>query len=301
MKSFDGIICALVTPLNKDETIDVEAVKRVVDHVDAGGTNAFLALGSTGEQIALTREAKKQLIKTVYEAKPVDKPMMVGCGASSTKLAIQNCHDAEELGADAIAVTPPCFYLFDEDGVVKYFTEIAAESSVPVYLYNISRFTKIKLTADTVRRLVDNPKICGIKESDRDEELVRELVALSRHRDDFAVIQGSDRIFLKSFRWGCKAGVTVVGNIFAGIAPSLYRAFKDGNIEKAEELQSVLLESVRVITLLGKYPQELKAMMSFEGLCEPNMTSPYIPLTDEMLAGLRCEYERFCSEYKNLM
>lgn len=297
MKEVKGILCALVTPLLPDESVDTEAVKRIVRHVDAGGTHGYLVLGSTGEQIALNREAKKAMVTTVKACIPEDKPLLVGCGATSTKLAIQNCLDAQQWGADAVIVTPPCFYPFNEDGLVKYFTEISEETEIPVYLYNISRFTKCKITANVVKRLLDNPKICGIKESDRDETLVQEILEVSHCRKDFVVIQGSDRIFLKSFRWGCQAGVTVVGNLVPNIAPAIYNAFKNGQQEVAEALQQKLLDWVGVVTALGKFPQELKTLMSWEGLCTAQMTSPYIPLTAEMEQNLKSKLDEFYTKY----
>lgn len=281
MKEIKGIICALLTPLNEDESIDVEAAVTLTRSVAAGGANGILALGSTGESIALSREARKVFIKTVKENIPEDMPLLVGCGATSTKLAIEFSRDAEALGADGVIVTAPCFYPFGEDSLYKYFEEIADAVNIPVYLYNISRFVGTTLTASLVERLAKDSRIKGIKESDRNEELVQRLLQVTAHRDDFAVIQGSDRIFLKSFDWGCKAGVTVVGNVEPELPVKLYKAWAEGRREEAERLQKLLLEYVAAITCLGRYPQEMKAILEKRGVMKSVMTSPFMPLTEE--------------------
>lgn len=284
-KEIGGILCALVTPLNKYEQVDREAAVRIAKNVEQAGTDGLLVLGSTGEQIALTRENKRAMISAVRESCP-DLPLIAGCGATGTTLAIQNVRDAQESGADAVIVTPPCFYPFGADALTEYYTAIANASDVPVYLYNISRFVGTKIPVETVRQLLDHPKIRGIKESDRDEDYVAELLSVSRDRPDFAVLQGSERIFLRSFDRGCKGGVTVVGNLAPEIAPAMYRAWKSGNRPEAERLQQKLLDYVAVITMHGRFPQELKEAMSSKGLCESYMTSPFIPLTREQNESL---------------
>lgn len=275
MEAVKGILCATVTPLRADETVDTEAVGRICRHVVNGGVNGILVLGSTGEGLALDQEAKRAVIRATRENIPSAMPLIAGCGATSTKMAIDNIHDAEECGADAVILTPPCFYPFGDDALVTYFTECAQASHVPVYLYNISRFVGVRISPEVVRRLLDNPKIQGIKESDRDEAYVQELLNVSKDRKDFAVIQGSERIFLQSFDWGCPAGVTVVGNLAPDITPKLYKAWKEGNREEAERMQKKSLDYVKVITMLGMFPQELKTCMAYKGLCESHMTSPF--------------------------
>ena len=299
MRSAEGIYCALVTPLNRDESIDVAGVQKLTEKVLAGGVHGILALGSTGEQIALTAASKEQYLQNLRRFVPDSIPLMVGCGATSTKLAIENCLQAENCGADSVIITAPCFYPFGEDQLVKYYEVIAQATRLPVYLYNISRFVGTTLTAPLVARLAKDSRIQGIKESDRNEQLVQDLVAVTKHRDDFSVIQGSDRLFLKSFQWGCKAGVTVVGNVEASIAPALYDAWKQGREAVAENLQKRLLEYVAVITSQGCYPQELKAILAHMGVCEETMTSPYLPLTDRQRNDLLDQWQKLNAKNKS--
>lgn len=285
MKAAQGIYCALVTPLNPDESVDVQAAQRIAAHMAEGGTDGILALGSTGEQIALTAKAKNAMIAAVRKAWP--KPtLMVGCGSTSTALTLENVRAAQDLGADSVIITPPCFYPFDADALTRYYETIADQSRIPVYLYNISRFAGVRIPVETVQRLLAHPNIMGIKESDRDEDYLSELLQISSFREDFSVMQGSDRLLLSSLEAGCKAGVTVVGNLEPKLPVALYQAWKNGLHTQAQELQKKLLSYVQLITCLGRYPQELKALMNQRGLCAPTMTSPFLPLSPEQLRFL---------------
>lgn len=276
-----GIICAMVTPLTQQEGIDEEAAQKITKHIVSGGVDSLLVLGSTGEQIALDSSAKQVMIKTVRQTLPGNMPLLVGCGATSTKLAIQNVHMAEENGADAVFVTPPCFYPFGETALYEYYHAIAHQSKVPVYLYNISRFVGVKIPVETVKMLLDDPMIMGIKQSDRDLEYVQRLLEVSKDRKDFGVLQGSERVFLESFDMGCPAGVTVVGNVQARPAVALYRAWCDGDREKAEKLQQLSLDYVKAITMLGMFPKEIKICLENMGFCSDRMTSPFLDVTSE--------------------
>ena len=296
MKLLEGILCACVTPLLEDEAIDRTAAKQMARHISQG-VNGVVALGSTGEQIALTRKAKRDFLEVMRETLPQGMPLLAGCGSTSTRLTLENCRDAERAGADAVIVTPPCFYSFDEDAVVRFYTEVADASHLPMYLYNISRCVGYAISERAVERLLAHPNIRGIKESDRNEALVQKLVQIAKNRPDFSVLQGSDRIFLKSFQWGCSAGVTVVGNLAPELAPALYAAFRRGDLARAEALQRELLDFVAVITMLGRFPLELKCLMQRKGLCGDKMTSPFVPLTQVEKETLFSAYEALQQKY----
>ena len=290
-----GIWCAIVTPLDENENVDREAARRIVRRVIGQGVDGLLLSGSTGEGIALTREAKADLIRTVRN-EAGSFPVMAGCGATSTKLAVANVHDAADAGADAVILTPPCFYPFGADALYDYYEAVAKESPLPVYLYNISRYVGLRIPVETVRRLKDDPKICGIKESDRDLDYLQELLDVTKDRPDFCVMEGSERVFSQSFDMGSPAGVTVVGNVDARPAVELYKAWLAGDREKVEALQKRTLDFVRVLTLLGMFPKELKICMKGLGILESDrMTSPFPEVTDEqrreVLNALRELYE----------
>ncbi len=300
MKQIEGIITAVATPLNESEGIDGNRTKKLIKHILDAGVNGIIALGSTGEQISLLRETKKEFIKLTRECVPDSVPMIVGAGAASTKTAIQNCLDAQDGGADAVIVTPPCFYIYQDDDVVRYYEEIAEAIDIPLYLYNISRFTKIKLNAGIAGRLASDPRIMGIKESDRDFELLTELLDIQKSNPHFRVIQGSDRILLKSFQAGCTAGVTVTSNFIPELSVILYNAFKNHNTEEAGRMQELLLKYVELITMFGKFPTELKTVLSFMDLSTKVMTSPFSTLSCNEEQILRKEFDKLIRSNTNV-
>ena len=278
MKNIDGIICALVTPLTENERIDVASARRLTKHVVDGGVSGIIALGSTGEQISLVQKEKRVFLDTVRKQIPKSIPMIAGIGSTSTLNAIANGIDAKKSGADAIIVTPPCFYVHSDNELIKYYREIADAVDLPVYLYNISRYVKNKIGVSVAEELARDTRFAGIKESDRDFEYLKELLKIQEHYPNFNVVQGSDRILVESFLAGCRSGVAVTANLLPEMPIELYKSFLEGNIEKARALQDKILEYVGLIVKFGKFPCELKTILSWEGLCTKFMTSPYIML-----------------------
>jgi 4-hydroxy-tetrahydrodipicolinate synthase len=281
MDSIKGIICALVTPLTEDEKVDVESAKRLTRHVISGGISGIIALGSTGEQVSLTQKEKRIFMDTVREQIPESIPMIVGAGSTSTVNAIVNGIEAKKSGADAIIVTPPCFYTHSDDELIKYYREIADVVDLPLYLYNISRYAKNKISIPVVEELAKDTRFSGIKESDWDFEYLKELLKIQERYPHFDIIQGSDRLLIDSFLAGCSSGVAVTANMIPKLPVELYKNFLEGNIEKARVLQDEILEYVGLIGKFGKFPCELKAILSWEGLSTRIMTSPHIMLDSE--------------------
>lgn len=284
-----GIICALVTPLTARETIDTRSSRRLIRHVLAGGVNGILALGSTGEQASLTDRERRRFIKVAREEVPDHIPFIVGTGDTGTKRALENNKAAGDLGADAVIITPPCFYPLDDQAVIRYYEELAAGTDIPIILYNIPRFTKIKISVDVVKKLSGNPRIIGIKDSSRDMVYLRELIQITQGRESFTVIQGSDRLLLNSFTRGSPAAVVVTGNIIPGLSVQLYKEFLTGNLEQAGKLQEKILCIVEIITKFNCFPVELKTILNIKGICPGIATSPFNPLSKEEILALKDE------------
>lgn len=275
----EGIICALLTPLTAEENIDREATGRLVDHVVSGGIRLVIALGSTGEQANLREREKQIFLEAVRQALPDKIPLIAGVGDTGTQRTIDNCRVAQDAGADALIVTPPSYYIFDDKALLEYYRKIADETKLPLILYNISRYTGNKLSADLVRQLCDHPRIIGIKDSDRDMDCFREFLRITQGRDDFAVIQGSDRVLLESFVAGSSAGVSVTANICPSLTVKLFENFARGDLTSAQNFQDKNLDLVKIIIRHGCFPVELKTAAAGMGLCSAAATSPFFALS----------------------
>ncbi len=291
----EGIICALITPLKDAEKVDCEGTARLAEYVISGGVNALLALGSTGEQTLLQDSEKLRFLAELRRRTPSSVPLIAGTGDSGTMRAVQNAKMAEDIGADAVIVTPPTYYTFSDSAVIEYYEAIADAVKLPVYLYNISRFTGIKISETVISRLKSNPQFAGMKDSDRDMEYFRKMLSLTEDAPHFNMIQGSDRLFAESFYAGAGAAVSVTANVLPGPAVELWRAFKAG--KDTAELQKQLLELVAIITGCGCYPVELKYIAEHLGLCGRNSCSPLPVPSEESALKIIERFEQFKKEY----
>ncbi|MDD5728842.1 MAG: dihydrodipicolinate synthase family protein [Victivallales bacterium] len=273
--TLQGIICALITPLDEQERIDEGAVERLIKHVVSGGIKSVIALGTTGEQATLRDSEKQRFIKALKKVFPDDVSLITGTGDTGTLRAIDNTRMAQDAGADAVIVTPPSYYPFDDEALEEYYEQIAEAVDLPVILYNISRYTGNKLSPELVKKLSSDLRIIGIKDSDRDMDYFHKLLELTRERKHFSVIQGSDRLFAESFAAGAPAGVSVTANIHPELTVELFKRFQCGDIAGVEKLQRRNLELVKIIIRHGCFPVELKAAAAGLGLCRAAATSPF--------------------------
>ncbi len=291
----EGIICALITPLGDSETVDCAGTARLAEHVLSGGVNALLALGSTGEQTLLADSEKVRFLVELRRRVPSSVPLIAGTGDCGTRRAIQNARQAEDAGADALLVTPPTYYPFGDSAVIEYYEALADAVRLPLCLYNISRFTGVRISETVLTHLKRNPRFAGMKDSDRDMEYFRKMTALTEDAGEFNMIQGSDRLFAESFAAGARAAVSVTANVLPEPAVSLYRAFRAG--KDMTEFQKRLLELVSIITGCGCYPVELKYLARHLGLCGCAACSPLPVPSEESARKLVKRFEQFRKEY----
>jgi len=143
IEELHGVLPALVTPLRQDGTVDEPAIGRLVEHVLAGGVHGLLALGSTGETASLDEPSRRLVLAAVVRAAGGRVPVI--CGVAQTHLAAARAEvaAAAELGAVAALVTPPFYYPIDQATVLGFYRRLAAESPLPILVYNIPQFTKV--------------------------------------------------------------------------------------------------------------------------------------------------------------
>ena len=277
--TLEGIICALITPLTEQEKIDERGVDKLLERVVGGGIKTLLALGSTGEQATLRDAEKRRLLQVVKNAMPAGVALIVGTGDTGTLRAIDNAKMAQDAGADAVIVTPPSYYLFDDGALLNYYERIAEAIELPIILYNISRYTGNKLSLELVKRLSADQRIIGIKDSDRDMDYFHKLLERTHAQKHFSVIQGSDRLFVESFVAGAPAGVSVTANIYPELTVSLYDHYRRGDIGGAQARQQRNLELVKVIIRHGCFPVELKTAADNPARKEPETVNSPPPDT----------------------
>ena len=285
-----GVLPALVTPLKQDGTADEPAIQRLVEHVLAGGVHGLLALGSTGEAASLDEPTRRKVLAGVVEVAAARVPVICGVAQSHLAAACAEVKAAAGLGAVAALVTPPYYYPIDQATVLAFYRRLAAESPLPVLVYNIPQFTKVVTEPTTVATLAREGAVVGIKDSSRDFEYFESVCAATRDLPDFRIFTGSDSMLLASLAVGGAGTICAAANIAPGWVVRIYEEFERGDWDAARSHQDVLLDFGRAVRV-GVFPAAIKAALNLQGVCDPWLAAPVAPLDEPSEARLREQLE----------
>src|SRR5690606_28449542 len=210
MQKFVGTGVALVTPFKKDFSVDVEALKRIVDFVTEGGVEYLVVLGTTAESATLSNDEKELVIKTVIEANKGRLPLVLGVGGNNTAKVIEELKTRDFSAFDAILSVSPYYNKPTQEGIYQHFKAVAEASPIPVILYNVPGRTASNMLPSTVIRLANDFKnVIAIKEAAGD--IVQAMKLIQNKPKDFLVISGDDMITLPMVLAGGAGVISVIG------------------------------------------------------------------------------------------
>ena len=281
-----GVLPALATPLTRDGAIDEPAMKRLVEHVLAGGVHGLLALGSTGEVASLDEAARRKVLAAVVKAAAGRVPVICGVAQSRLADATADVSAAAELGAAAVLVAPPYYYPIDQATVLAFYRQLAEDSPLPVLIYNIPQNTKVVIEPATVATLAHEGAVAGIKDSSRDFEYFENVCVATRDLPDFRIFTGSDTMLLASLAMGGAGTICGGANVAPGWVVRIFDEFERGDLKAARAHQDSLLELVQAVRA-GVFPSAIKAALHLQGLCEPWLVPPVAPLDEASVSVLR--------------
>ena len=229
-----GCGTALVTPFTPDGAVDYEAYARMVDRQVANGVHFLVPLATTGETPTLSAGEKTAIYQLVKEhAKGL--PLMPGVGVNNLTDTLANIKLIEPLGADALLVVVPYYNKPTQQGQYEYFKAVAAETSLPVIIYNVPGRTGANMLPDTVIRLAnDVPNIRGIKEASGNYDQVSEIIR--RAPEGFTVLSGDDDMTLAFMATGAHGVISVASNIAPKEVSEMVEAMQRGELEKARAM-----------------------------------------------------------------
>lgn len=276
----EGIIPALITPMNEDETVNVEGLRTVIDHVIDGGVHGIFILGSQGESFALNMDEKKTVINASLEASSGRIPVYVGTGMITTAQSIQMTAVARDLGAAAVSVITPYFITPTQAELVEHYRAVAdAAGDMPFLLYNNPNRTAVDIDVETVLTLAEIDNVVGMKDSSAN--LIQTMKYIDATRDmDFSVLVGNDASIFATMLSGGKGAVAATANVAPALIVDMYNAIKSGDIDKARELQYRLFP-IRQAFALGTFPGIVKEALNLMGLPAGPARRPVLGLSPE--------------------
>ncbi len=233
-----GSVVALVTPMNADGSLNQASLRELVEFHIEQGTDAIVAVGTTGESATLDYEEHCQVIRWVVEQAKGRVPVIAGTGSNCTREAIELTQKGKELGADACLLVAPYYNKPTQEGLYLHFKAIAEAVAIPQILYNVPGRTACDLLPETVARLSQIPNIVGIKEACADPVArAREIKALC---PDFAIYSGDDASACQVCLEGGAGVISVTANVAPRLMHQMIAAALAGNAEQAYSLDAKL-------------------------------------------------------------
>ena len=280
-KNISGSLVAIVTPMHADGSLDLPALRQLIDwHIDQG-TDGIVIVGTTGESPTVSVEEHCELIKVTVEHTAKRIPIIAGTGGNSTSEAIELTEYAKKVGADASLQVVPYYNKPTQEGMYQHFKTIAEKVDLPVILYNVPGRTVADMANETVIRLAKVPGITGIKDATGNLERGTQLIAglKAAGANNFAVYSGDDLTALFLMLMGGQGNISVTANVAPKLMHELCVAAMAGDMAKTREIQYKLL-AVHKSMFIEANPIPVKWALHAMGKMESGIRLPLTMLTD---------------------
>ncbi|MEA4849219.1 MAG: dihydrodipicolinate synthase family protein [Clostridiaceae bacterium] len=230
-----GVIPPMVTPFKENGDVDYRLHADNVAKWNNDSLTGYLVLGSNSETVYMTEEEKLELVRVTVETAKKDRLILAGTGMESTRETIKLTNKAAKLGAQGALILTPFYYggKMNDEALIKYFTEVAGNSDIPVLIYNVTKFTHVNISANAVEILSRHPNIIGMKDSSGD---VPQLVKfISVVPEDFNLMVGTASSWYPALTLGVSAGIMALANCSPNECALVQEYYEKGHIEKARD------------------------------------------------------------------
>lgn len=273
---FSGSIVALVTPMQADGAVDYPALTRLVNFHLENGTDALVAVGTTGESATLDVAEHMAVVSAVIKAAAGKVPVIAGTGANSTSEAIELTAAARQLGADACLLVTPYYNKPTQEGLYRHFRAVAEAVAIPIVLYNVPGRTACDMQPDTVGRLTEIASIVGLKEASGSLQRNRELA--TRFGQRLALFSGDDDLACESMLLGFKGVISVTANVAPRKMHEMCVAALRGDATTARALDAEL-RGLHKHLFVESNPIPTKWALARMGLMPAGIRLPLTPLS----------------------
>lgn len=279
-----GSFVAIVTPMHDDGSLDIQALRSLIDFHIAQKSDGIVVVGTTGESPTVDFDEHALLIKTTVEHSAGRIPVIAGTGANSTSEAIDLTRKAKELGADACLLVAPYYNKPTQEGLFQHFRAIAEAVDIPQILYNVPGRTSCDLQNDTVLRLAAIKNIVGIKDATGNIERGTDLIL--RAPADFAIYSGDDASSLALLLLGGHGVISVTANAAPKLMHDMCAAAQTGDIKAAREANAKLF-ALHQKLFVEANPIPVKWVLQQMGLIQSGIRLPLVPLSSQFHDTLR--------------
>lgn len=291
MAIFEGAGVALITPFTDSGEVNFPKLAELLEEQIAGGTDAIISCGTTGESSTMTHEEHIEVVRYTCQVVNGRIPVIAGAGSNSTKEAVHLSREAEKAGADGLLLVTPYYNKATQNGLIAHYKTIAEAVDIPILLYHIPGRTGVTMKPETIVTLCrEVPNIVGVKEASGNFSSVAAMMQMADGCVD--LYSGNDDQVVPLLAMGGKGVISVLSNVAPRQTHDMCQSFFDGDVKKSLELQ------LAAVPLIGQLfsevnPIPVKAAMNLMGKCVGPMRMPLTemePAHQEALAAAMREY-----------
>lgn len=273
---FGRMITAMVTPFNKDLTMNLSQARKLASYLVQTGSDGLVVAGTTGESPTLSTDEKVELFKAIVEEVGGKATVIAGTGSYSTADSIALTQVAQKAGVDGVMLVAPYYNKPSQEGLFQHFKAIAESTDLPIILYNIPGRTSVNMLPETVTRLAEITNIVAIKEAsgslDQVSELKRSLP------DHFAIYSGDDSLTLPVLALGGKGVISVASHLTGMRIKEMINAYTSGNTTLAKKIHLELLPVFKGMFITTS-PAPVKAALNIKGWQVGGLRLPLVQVT----------------------
>ncbi len=281
---FHGSMVALVTPMREDGAVDQDSLEALIEFHVAAGTDAIVAVGTTGESATLNEKEHCDLLRRIVETAAGRLPVIAGTGANSTQEAIDLTRCGLQAGADACLLVTPYYNKPTQEGLYRHYKAIADAVPIAQILYNVPGRTACDLLPETVRRLAPIANIIGIKEATGNLQRGRQI--LDSCGDQLDLYSGDDATAMELILLGAKGDISVTANVAPKAMHDMCAAALAGDRTRAEQLDRKL-RALHGDLFIESSPIPVKWALHEMGLIPPGLRLPLTPLAEQYQEPVR--------------
>lgn len=278
-----GCGTALVTPFKEDQSVDFEALTKLVEFQISEGIDFLVPCGTTGESATLDDDEQRRVVETVVKTARGRVPVIAGAGSNSTHHTIELSRQCERLGVQGLLSVTGYYNKPTQEGLYQHFRAVAESTSLPILIYNVPPRTAVNILPSTMARLAEIPNIIGVKEASGDVSQIGEIVT---RLPGFKVFSGDDSITLPVVALGGDGIISVASNEVPRRMAQLARACIDGNWDEARRSNRELFPLMKA-NFVEASPGPVKAALAMMGKIREVYRLPMVPIAAESREKLR--------------
>lgn len=291
---FRGTGVAIVTPFQPDGNIDWQALQQLISYLNAGKVEYLVVMGTTGENVTLSKEEKQEVFSFVARHNVQGLPLVAGIGGNYTREVTDALRHTDLTGYQAILSVSPYYNKPNQQGLYHHYKAINDAAPLPVIMYNVPGRTGMNVTAETTLRIAgDCPNIIATKEASGNLEQIMQIIR--NKPEHFEVISGDDSITLPMIACGAIGVISVVANAYPGPFSEMVRMALAGRFEDARALHYRFSDIIPSLFEEGS-PSGIKAYLDEMGICKNHFRLPVYPVSDSLRIRIRKLMNEFAAQ-----